>query len=123
MLRHLIETALNSKNIGWRMEGVILWSVGTGYALLSLRIGILWPRSHSFLPVRGDAAQRPHRMKISPSKHTFLRVASKRGRQKLYIKLKKKQNKKLQDRGRKNSGTVGNGGWTYLQRGRRVLLT
>lgn len=97
MLRHLIETALNSENVGWRMEGVILWSVGTGYALLRLCTGILWPRSHSFLPVlasseRGDAAQRPHRMKISPSKHTFLMVASKRERQKLYMKKKKKKN-------------------------------
>lgn len=100
------------------MEGVILWSVGTGCALLRLCTGILWPQSHSFLPVlvsseRGDAAQRPHRMKISPSKHTFLMVASKKGRQTVH-------KKKTPGQGGVKEGTVGNGGWTDLQRGEEV---
>ena len=109
MLRHLIETALNVENIRCRMERVILWSLGTGCALLRLRTGILWPRSHFFLPVlvsseRVDVAQRPYLMKISQSKHTFLMVASKQGRQKLYIK-KNKQKKNSRTGGeRRNSG-------------------
>lgn len=101
------------------MEGVILWSVGTGCALLRLRTGILWPRSHSFLPVlvsseRGDAAQRPHRMKISPSVKTHIPYGGVQTRKTETVHKKKK--KQIPGQGVKE-GTVGNGGWTDLQRG------
>lgn len=118
------------------MEDVIQWSVGAGFVSLFdmnrqdmhqyiLNLVPCFPPSARLqgvvvqhkAPIKGQMSS----SKTRPSKYTFLMVASKKGRQKLYIK------QKLQDRGigggeKKKKGRKGNGGWTDLWRKKKVKL-